>query len=90
MNKINKGTKTHKLFEALHKGETVTPAQALKRFGIKNIRAEATRIRQAGYSVYATHPYKREGGQKCTKYLIGTPSKAIIAAGYKARQLGLA
>lgn len=90
MKTINKGTKTYKLFEALHKGETLTPAQALKRFGIKNIRAEATRIRQAGYAVYATHPYKREGGQKCTKYLIGTPSKAIIAAGYTARKLGLA
>ena len=90
MKKINKGTKTHKLFEALHNGDTVTPAQALKRFGIKNIRAEATRIRQAGYAVYATHPYKRDGGVKCTKYLIGTPSKKVIAAGYKAVQLGLA
>lgn len=90
MKKINKGTKTFKLFEALHNGETVTPAQAQKRFGIKNIRAEATRIRQAGYSVYATHPYKREGGTKCTKYIIGTPSKKVIAAGYKAIQLGLA
>lgn len=90
MKAINKGTKTYKLFEALHKGEAVTPAQAQKRFGIKNIRAEATRIRQAGYAVYATHPYKREGGQKCTKYIIGTPSKKVIAAGYRAVQLGLA
>lgn len=89
MKTINKGTKTYKLFEALHAGEQLTPAMALKRFGIKNIRAEATRIRQAGYPVYATHPYKREGGQKCTKYLIGTPSKKVIAAGYKAIQLGL-
>jgi hypothetical protein len=89
MKKINKGTKTYKLFEALHNGEQLTQAMAEKRFGIKNIRAEATRIRQAGYAVYATHPHKRTGGVKCTKYLIGTPSKKVIAAGYKAIQLGL-
>lgn len=89
MKSINKGTKTYKLFHALQEGEQLTPAMALKRFGIKNIRAEATRIRQAGYAVYATHPYKREGGQKCTKYLLGTPSRKIVAAGYKALQLGL-
>lgn len=90
MKTINKGTKTFKLLEALKAGEQLTPAMAEKKFGIKNIRAEATRIRQAGYPVYATHPHKRVGGAKCTKYLIGTPSRKVIAAGYKAIQLGLA
>lgn len=90
MKTINKGTKTFKLLEALKAGEQLTPAMALKKFGIKNIRAEATRIRQAGFAVYATHPHKRVGGQKCTKYLIGTPSRKVIAAGYKALQLGIA
>ena len=89
MKTINKGTKTFRLFEALKEGEQITPSQANKRFGIKNIRAEATRIRQAGYAVYATHPYKREGGQRCTKSLLGTPSRKVIAAGYKAIALGL-
>ncbi len=90
MKQINEGSKTYKLFHALSNGEKLTAAQARKRFNIQNIRAEATRIRQAGYAVYATHPHKRVGGAKCTKYLIGTPSKAIIAAGYTARKLGLA
>jgi hypothetical protein len=90
MKNINKGTKTFALFEALKSGEQITPAAAKTRFGIQNIRAEATRIRQAGYAVYATHPHKRVGGAKVTKYLIGTPSKKVIAAGYKALQLGLA
>lgn len=89
MKTINKGTKTYRLFEALKAGEQLTQAMAEKKFGIKNIRAEATRIRQAGYAVYATHPHKRVGGTKCTKYIIGTPSKKVIAAGYKAIQLGL-
>ena len=90
MKNINKGTKTFALLEALKAGEQITPAAAAKRFGIKNIRAEATRIRQSGVIVYATHPHKRTGGAKVTKYLIGTPSKKLIAAGYKAIQLGLA
>jgi hypothetical protein len=89
MKALNKGTKAHALFEALKTGEAITASQAQKRFGIKNISAEATRIRQAGYACYATHPYKREGGAKVTKYIIGTPSKKVIAAGYKAIALGL-
>ena len=89
MKTISKETKTFKLLSALKEGEKFTASTANKRFGIKNIRAEATRIRQAGYAVYATHPYKREGGQRCTKYLLGTPSRKVIAAGYKAIALGL-
>jgi hypothetical protein len=89
MTPINKNTKTYKLFEALKNGEQITAAEARKRFGISNIRAEASRIRQAGYACYATHPWKRQGGARVTKYLIGTPSRKVIAAGYRAIQLGL-
>jgi hypothetical protein len=89
MTPLNKNTKTYKLFEALKAGEKITPAEAQKRFGIKNISAEASRIRQAGYAVYATHPHKRVGGPRRTEYLIGTPSRKVVAAGYKAIQLGL-
>ena len=85
---FNTETKTFKLFSALHKGETVTPAQATKRFGIKNISAEVSRIRQAGYAVYAN---KRVAGNgvAVTEYVIGKPSRKIVAAGYKALALGL-
>jgi hypothetical protein len=89
MTPLNKNTKTYKLFEALKAGETFTASQAEKKFGIKNIAAEASRIRQAGYAVYATHPHKRVGGVKRTAYLLGTPSRKVIAAGYKAIALGL-
>jgi hypothetical protein len=50
---IKKDTKTHKLFTAMKTGETITASEAQKRFGIKNIAAEASRIRQAGFAVYA-------------------------------------
>jgi len=89
MTPLNKNTKTYELFEALKNGEQFTASQAEKRFGIKNISAEASRIRQAGYAVYATHPHKREGGPKRTVYLMGKPSRKVVAAGYKAIALGL-
>ena len=85
---FNTETKTYKLFTALHRGEKVTPAQATKRFGIKNMSAEVSRIRQAGYAVYAN---KRQAGNgvAVTEYVIGKPSRKIVAAGYKAIALGL-
>ena len=81
-------TKTYKLFSALHSGETVTPAQAEKRFGIKNISAEASRIRQAGFAVYS-NSRTAGNGVKVTEYVIGKPSRKIVSAGYRAIAMGL-
>ena len=81
-------TKTYKLFKALHSGETVTPAQAEKRFGIKNISAEASRIRQAGFAVYS-NSRTAGNGVKVTEYVIGRPSRKVVAAGYKALSMGI-
>lgn len=88
MNNIKKGTKTYKLFSALKNGEKLTAAQAEKRFGIKNIRSEASRIRQAGYAVYAN---TRTAGNhvQVTEYEMGLPSRRVVAAGYRAIQMGL-
>lgn len=88
MKMINKETKAFKLFTALYQGEAVTASQAEKRFGIKNISAEVSRIRQNGYAVYAN---TRVAGNnaKVTEYVIGKPSRAIVAAGYKALSAGL-
>ena len=85
---INPGTKTYKLFSALSNGERVSASQAAKRFGIKNISAEVSRVRQAGFAVYANT--RRAGnGVQVTEYRIGTPSRKLVAAGYKAMALGL-
>jgi len=81
-------TKTYKLFSALHSGETVSASQAQHRFGIKNISAEVSRIRQAGFAVYA-YSRKAGNGVKVTEYKIGKPSRKIVAAGYKAMAMGL-
>jgi len=88
MMRFNQETKTYKLFNALHSGETVTASQAAKRFGIKNISAEVSRIRQAGFAVYA-NTRVAGNGVKVTEYAIGKPSRKIVAAGYKALAMGL-
>jgi hypothetical protein len=87
--RFNEDTKTYRLFSALHSGEAVTPAAAAKRFGIKNVSAEVSRIRQAGFAVYANS--RRAGnGVQVTEYVMGKPSRKIVAAGYRAMALGLA
>jgi len=85
---FNPETKTFKLFNALYKGEAVTASVASKRFGIKNMSAEVSRIRQSGYAVYAN---TRVAGNnaRVTEYVIGKPSRAVVAAGYKALSQGL-
>jgi hypothetical protein len=88
MKRFNPETKTFKLFNALYNGDTVTASQAEKRFGIKNIAAEASRIRQNGYAVYANNR-KAGNGVKVTEYVIGKPSRKLVAAGYRAMALGL-
>ena len=85
---FNTETKTYKLFNALYNGEAVSASPAHKRFGIKNISAEVSRVRQAGYAVYA-NSRKAGNGVKVTEYVIGKPSRKLVAAGYKAMALGL-
>jgi len=86
--RISENTKTHKLFTALQAGEKVSSSQAEKRFGIKNMSAEVSRIRASGFAVYAN---RRVAGNNVavTEYRIGKPSRALVAAGYRAMALGL-
>ena len=88
MTRFSETSKTFKMFNALYNGEKLTASQAEKRFGIKNISAEASRIRQAGYAVYA-NTRKAGNGVQVTEYALGKPSRKIVAAGYRAIQLGL-
>lgn len=88
MKRISKDTKTFKVFEALVNGEKLTAAEARKRFGVANLSAEASRIRQHGYAVYAN---QRKAGNNVvvTEYELGRPSREIVALGYRAKALGI-
>jgi hypothetical protein len=84
---ISKDTKTFKVFNALYNGAKLTQSQAEKKFGVKNLSAEASRIRQAGYAVYAT-TRKAGNGVTVREYELGKPSREIVALGYAAKAAG--
>ena len=88
MMRFNPETKTFKLFNALRNGEAISASQAHKRFGIKNISAEVSRVRQAGFAVYC-NTRKAGNGVQVSEYVLGKPSRKIVAAGYKAMAMGL-
>ena len=85
---FNTETKTFKLFNAMYKGEAVTASQATKRFGIKNISAEVSRVRQYGFAVYRKQRVAGNG-VKVVEYVMGTPSQELVAAGYRALAAGI-
>lgn len=82
-------TKSGKLLTALQNGEALTEGQMRVRFGLKNPRATVSDIRYAGFAVYANQ-HKDTKGRVTTKYRIGRPSRAIVAAGYRAMAMGIA
>ena len=82
-------TKTGKAFKALVvDGKALTSSEAKSRYGIGNLSAEASRIRRAGFAIYA-NTHKAKNGVRITEYRHGKPSRAIVAAGYRAMALGL-
>ena len=88
MKRFNPETKTFKVFTALYNGQALTASEAKKRFGVGNLSAEASRIRQSGYAVYA-NSRKAGNGVQVTEYVMGKPSREIVALGYKAQAMGI-
>jgi len=87
MKRVNLETKTGKVFQALQAGKKLTASQA-KKMGIGNIAAEASRLRQAGYAIYA-NTRTAGNGVDVTEYELGKPSRQIVALGYKAKAMGI-
>lgn len=85
---FSKDSKTFKIFTALKSGEKLTASQAEKRFGVKNLSAEASRIRQNGYAVYSKTRVAGNG-VTVTEYELGQPSREIVALGYLAKSMGI-
>jgi predicted ArsR family transcriptional regulator len=77
-------TKSERLVEALRKGEQLTAKQITARFGIANPTATVSDLRlRGGFAVYANE-HKDTKGRVTVKYRLGTPSSAVVAAGYRA------
>ena len=88
MKRFNPETKTSKVFTALYNGKALTPSQAKHDLGVGNLAAEVSRIRQNGYAVYS-NTRKAGNGVQVTEYVMGKPSREIVALGYKAKAMGI-
>ena len=76
-------SKTNRVISALEAGETLTAAQIKARFGVANPTALVSSLRFSGYPVYGNSRTNSKGETR-TFYRLGTPSRAVIAAGYRA------
>lgn len=81
-------TKQERVLEALQRGEQLTAKQIAARFGVANPTATISDIRYQGFAVYANRHVDTKG-RVSTKYRLGRPSRALVAAGYRALSLGL-
>jgi hypothetical protein len=82
-------TKQTRLIEALQNGQELTAKQMTQRFGIANPTATVSDLRlRSGLAIYANKRTNKLG-ETYTKYRLGTPSREVIAAGYKALAAGL-
>jgi predicted ArsR family transcriptional regulator len=76
-------TKQDRVLEVLSTGQELTAKQIQARFGVGNARATVSALRMKGYPIYANE-HKDTKGRVKTKYRLGSPSRAVIAAGYRA------
>jgi len=76
-------TKQTRLLEALQRGEELTAKQITHRFEIANPTATISDLRFNGFAVYANKRTNKRG-ETYTKYRLGRPSRAVVAAGYRA------
>ena len=80
-------------FEKLHtalvlNGEKLTAKQISARYNIANPHDAVYQLRMEGYSIYC-NKHTDTKGRVTNKYTFGTPSRKVIAAGYKALAAGL-
>jgi predicted ArsR family transcriptional regulator len=77
-------TKKSQVLNALQNNDRgLTAAQITARFGVSNPRATVSDLRMDGFAIYANQSTDTKGRTK-TFYRLGTPSRAIVAAGYRA------
>ena len=83
-------TKTESVFNALVlNGEQLTAKQLASRYSIGNPYEAVRQVRLMGYPIYC-NKHTNSKGVVTHKYRFGTPSRELIAAGYKALAARLA
>lgn len=80
-------TKESKVLSALQEGRTLSSAQMRAFFGTGNPQAVIQSLRFKGYPIYLNTVTDTKGRSR-NVYRLGTPSRAVVAAGYKALAQG--
>ena len=76
-------TKTAKVIAALENGTELTARQIEARYSVGNARALISSIRMQGYPVYGNQR-TNGNGDTSVKYRLGTPTRSVVAAGFRA------
>ena len=74
-------SKTAKVIAALQNGTELTAKQIQSRYSVANARALVSSIRMQGYSVYLNKRVSSFDGETYSKYRMGSPTRAVVAAG---------
>ena len=82
-------SKKKQVIEALTAGRELTSLQLATTFGVRNPSALVSDLRREGYPVYL-NTRTRVSGDTYKAYRLGTASRSVIAAGYKALASGWA
>ena len=77
-------TQTAKVAAALENGAELTAKQISARYVVKNVRAVISKLRSEGFSIYLNKRVSSFDGETYMKYMVGTPTRAVVAAGYAA------
>tara|TARA_Y100000310_G_scaffold52067_1_gene47891 strand:+ start:128 stop:385 length:258 start_codon:yes stop_codon:yes gene_type:complete len=77
-------TQTAKVADALENGAELTAKQITARYGVKNVRAVISQLRSEGYAIFLNKRVSSFDGETYSKYRLGTPTRATVAAGYAA------
>jgi len=73
------------VLNAFFAGEELSAKQIAARFNVANPTALVSDLRMSGYPIYLNSGTKDSRGRvRTSKYRMGTASRAVIAAGYKA------
>ena len=76
-------TKVDRVLAALQNGEELTAKQIRSRFGAGNPASVVQSLRFRGFPIYSNSRKNSKGDVK-NFYRLGTASRAVIAAGYRA------
>lgn len=77
--------KKEKVLMAFKSGETLTAKEIAARFSVANPTALVSSLRMEGYPIYLNEGGRdNRGRMRRSRYRLGTASREVIAAGYRA------